>query len=165
MVLMVATGVGLGLLVYQKVTQVLWGASYSRMIATNCIDVSPPESVLVLPSYGIQLETHRGLPSLPLFVSRRFIPLTEVRDVLINEGLRRWDVRYYLAILYSPRRGEQRLEVAYQVRGGLSICLFKSHSLMYQNILPRFPVLIKVYHGIHECLQSGVEDMQNILNM
>jgi hypothetical protein len=53
---------------------------------------------------------------LPLFVSRRFIPLTEVRDVLINEGLRRWDVRYYLAILYSPRRGEQGLEVAYQVR-------------------------------------------------
>jgi phosphatidylinositol glycan class H protein len=165
MVLMVATGVGLGLLVYQKVTQVLWGASYSGMIATNCIDVSPPESILVLPSYGIQLETHRGLPSLPLFVSRRFIPLTEVRDVLINEGLRRWDVRYYLAILYSPRRGEQRLEVAYQVWGGLSICLSKSRSLLYQNILPRFPVLIKVYHGIHECLQNGVEDMQNILNM
>ncbi|KAH9966606.1 GPI-GlcNAc transferase complex, PIG-H component, conserved domain-containing protein, partial [Russula dissimulans] len=73
------------------------------------------ESVLVLPPYGIQLETHRGLPSLPLFVSRRFIPLTEVRDVLINEGLRRWDVRYYLAVLYSPCRGEERLEVAYEV--------------------------------------------------
>jgi len=127
--LMLATGIGLGLLVYRKVTQVLW------------------ESVLVLPSYGIQLETHRGLPSLPLFVSRRFIPLAEVRDVLINEGLRRWDVRYYLAILYSPRRGEQRLEVA------------------YQNILPRFPVLIKVYHGIHECLQNGIGDVQDILNM
>jgi len=127
--LMVTTGIGLGLLVYRKVTQVLW------------------ESVLVLPSYGIQLETHRGLPSLPLFVSRRFIPLTKVRDVLINEGLRRWDVRYYLAIHYYPRRGEQRLEVA------------------YQNILPRFPVLIKVYHGIHECLQNGVGDVQDILNM
>lgn len=112
---MVTTGIGLGLLVYRKVTQVLWGAKYSEMTPTNWIDASPLESVLVLPSYGIQLETHRGLPSLPLFVSRRFIPLTKVRDVLINEGLRRWDVRYYLAILYSPRLGEQRLEVVYQV--------------------------------------------------
>ncbi|KAI9510226.1 GPI-GlcNAc transferase complex, PIG-H component-domain-containing protein, partial [Russula earlei] len=114
-VLMIATGVGLGLLVYLKLRQVLW------------------ESVLVLPPYGIQLETHRGLPSLPLFVSRRFIPLTEVQDVLINEGLRRWDVRYYLAVLYSSR-GQQCLEVA------------------YENTLPRFPVLLQIYHGIHECL-------------
>lgn len=43
------------------------------------------------------------------------MPLTEVQDVLINEGLRRWDVRYYLAVLYSPRQGEQRLAVAYEV--------------------------------------------------
>jgi len=122
--LMVATGICLGLLIYWKVTQVLW------------------ESVLVLPPYGIQLETHRGLPSLPFFVSRRFIPLTEVQDVLINEGLRRWDVRYYLAVLYSPRQGEQRLEVA------------------YENMLPRFPVLNMVYHGIHECLHNGTGDVQ-----
>jgi len=128
-VFMIAVGIGLGLLVYRKLTRVLW------------------ESVLVLPPYGIQLETHRGLPSLPLFVSRRFIPLTQVRDVLINEGLRRWDVRYYLAVLYSPWRGEQRLEVA------------------YENTLPRFPVLLKVYRGIHECLQHGVGDVQSIVNM
>jgi len=122
--LMIATGIVLGLLIYRKITQVLW------------------ESVLVLPPYGIQLETHRGLPSLPFFVSRRFIPLTEVQDVIINEGLRRWDVRYYLAVLYSPRQGEQRLDVA------------------YENMLPRFPVLNKVYHGIHECLQNGIGDVQ-----
>ncbi|KAI9446514.1 GPI-GlcNAc transferase complex, PIG-H component-domain-containing protein [Lactarius indigo] len=117
-VLTIGTGIGLVLLVYQKATRVLW------------------ESVLVLPSYGIQLETHRGLPSLPLFVSRKFIPLSEVKDVLINEGLRRWDVRYYLAVLYCPQPAEQRLEVA------------------YENIIPRFPVLIEVYNGVHECLHS-----------
>lgn len=77
--------------------------------------MSPPESVLVLPPYGVQLETHRGLPSMPLFASRRFIPLTEVQDVVINEGLRRWDVRYYLAVLHTPRQGEQYLAVAYEV--------------------------------------------------
>ena len=87
----------------------------------------PPESVLVLPSYGIQLETHRGLPSLPFFVSRRFIPLTDGQDVLINEGLRRWDVRYYLAVLYSPRQGEQRLAVAYEVERSSYICSTLAH--------------------------------------
>jgi phosphatidylinositol glycan class H protein len=120
---MIETGIGLSFLIYWRVTQVLW------------------ESALVLPPYGVQLETHRGLPSLPLFVSRRFIPLTEVQEVLINEGLRRWDVRYYLAVLYSPREGEQRLAVA------------------YENILPRFPVLNRVYHGIHECLQHGIGEV------
>jgi phosphatidylinositol N-acetylglucosaminyltransferase subunit H len=113
--LIVATGIGLGLLIYRKVTQVLWGANRSEPTPPLVRLMTPPESVLVLPPYGIQLETHRGLPSLPFFVSRRFIPLTEVQDVLINEGLRRWDVRYYLAFLYSPRQGEQRLDVAYEV--------------------------------------------------
>ncbi|KAF8275109.1 hypothetical protein EI94DRAFT_1560103 [Lactarius quietus] len=117
-VLTICTGIGLVLLAYQKTTRVLW------------------ESVLVLPSYGIQLETHRGLPSLPLFVSRKFIPLADVKDVLINEGLRRWDLRYYLTVLYCPQPAAQRLEVA------------------YENILPRFPVLIEVYNGIHDCLHS-----------
>ena len=41
--------------------------------------------------------------------------MTEVQDVLINEGLRRWDVLYYVAVLYSPRQGEKRLAVAYEV--------------------------------------------------
>jgi phosphatidylinositol glycan class H protein len=89
-----------------------------RVVANRSLSfglMSPPESVVVLPPYGVQLETHRGLPSLPLFVSRRFIPLTEVQDVLINEGLRRWDVRYYLAVLYTPRQAEQHLAVAYEV--------------------------------------------------
>ncbi len=121
--------------------------------------MSPPESVLVLPPYGVQLETHRGLPSLPLFVSRRFIPLTEVQEVLINEGLRRWDLRYYLAVLYSPRQGEQRLAVAYEVESILFIYLPDARSLLCQNILPRFPVLNRVYHGIHECLQHGIGDV------
>jgi hypothetical protein len=37
-----------------------------------------------------------------------------MQDVLINEGLWRWDVRYYLSVLYS-RRGQQHVEVAYEV--------------------------------------------------
>jgi phosphatidylinositol glycan class H protein len=69
--------------------------------------------------------------------------LTEVRDVLINEGLRRWDVRYYLAILYSPYPGEQRLEVAFQVRGCLSI-----HFI--QDLLTTLPEYSTPFSGFNQ---------------
>ena len=76
--------------------------------------------MLLLPLYGIQLETHRGLkppflPALRLTASRRFIPLTSVRDVVINEGLHRWDVRYYICIIRDIG-SEVTLEVAFEVR-------------------------------------------------
>lgn len=113
---MIETGIGLSFFIYWRITQVLWGARHTEQFSVLSFRLlSSPESVLVLPPYGVQLETHRGLPSLPLFVSRKFIPLTEVQDVLINEGLRRWDVRYYLAVLYTPRQAEKRLAVAYEV--------------------------------------------------
>ncbi|KAI0053999.1 hypothetical protein FA95DRAFT_1480209 [Auriscalpium vulgare] len=107
------------LLVYYKCTQVLW------------------ESILVFPSHGIQLETHRGFPPYPLLASRRFIPILELQDLIINEGLRGWAVRYYLAAMYQPP-GPQRLAVA------------------YENILPLFPVLHEVYVGVHAYLQSNM---------
>ncbi|KAH9952150.1 hypothetical protein B0H21DRAFT_715986 [Amylocystis lapponica] len=101
---------------YVRCTQVLW------------------ESVVVLPSLGLQFETHRGLPSIPLTVSRNFIPLSSMQDFIINEGLRGWNVRYYLAAIQRSRRDAISLDVA------------------YENILPRFPVLLEVYHGVHETL-------------
>ena len=73
------------------------------------------ESVLAIPSLGLQLETHRGIPGIPLFVSRRFIPAIYLQDVIINEGLRRWDVRYYLAAMQCSNEGGFNLKVAYEV--------------------------------------------------
>ena len=52
---------------------------------------------------------------MPFSVSRRFIPLASLRDVIINEGLRGWDVRYYLAAVKETPGSETSLEVAYQV--------------------------------------------------
>jgi len=100
---------------YNECTQVLW------------------ESVIVSRTTDIQLETHRGIFGRPLFVSRRVIPLSTLSDVIINEGLRRWDVRYYLAVLTTDSNGVQ-IQVA------------------YENLLPRFPVLHKIYLDIHEML-------------
>lgn len=75
------------------------------------------ESIIVLPSLGVQLETRRGFPffSRPLFTGRRFIPLCTLQDIIINEGLHRWDVRYYLAFINGNHPDMIFLEVAYEV--------------------------------------------------
>ncbi|THV05306.1 hypothetical protein K435DRAFT_826501 [Dendrothele bispora CBS 962.96] len=94
------------------------------------------ESVMVIPSHGIQLETHRGLAPITFFINRRFIPRTQLRDVLINEGIRRWGFRYYLVASVQHSSGNITLEVC------------------FENILPRFPVLLQVYQGIQDLLQT-----------
>jgi phosphatidylinositol glycan class H protein len=72
--------------------------------------------VLVFPPHGIQLETHRGYPLLkPLFVSRRFIHASHLEDFIINEGLRRWNVRYYLAVVHRGSTDMIAMDVAFEV--------------------------------------------------
>lgn len=71
------------------------------------------ESIVVFPSHGIQLETHRGFRRMP-FKTRQFIPRTVIRDVIINEGLYGWNVRYYLAIM-TEDKGHQEIRVAFEV--------------------------------------------------
>ncbi|KAJ3519538.1 hypothetical protein NM688_g9288 [Phlebia brevispora] len=117
-----AFGIALAIYVYFKCTQVLW------------------ESVLAIPSLGLQLETHRGLPNIPLFVSRRFIPLIYLQDFIINEGLHRWNVRYYLAAIQNTATEGFALKVA------------------YENILPYFPVLLEVYRGVYDALLDNEDD-------
>jgi phosphatidylinositol glycan class H protein len=109
------------------------------------------ESVLVIPPHGIQLETHRGLPSIPLTASRRFIPTVALQDFIINEGLRGWDVRYYLVAIKRFNHDNYTLEIAYEV-GALSLDNVERIRLGEQNILPHFPVLVEVYRGVQETL-------------
>lgn len=113
----------LTLYLYIKTTQVLY------------------ESVKVISGYGIQLETHRGfqLPLLPIIhltSKRRFVPSPFIQDVVINEGLSRWNVRYYICIIKDTGR-QVTLEVA------------------FENLLPRLAVLEIVYHKIQESLKQG----------
>jgi len=104
------------LLVWSRCTQVLF------------------ESVVVIPPHGVQLETHRGLPPWPLMILRSFIPMTSLHDFVINEGLHRWNVRFYLAAIKVSEDQALSLQVA------------------YENILPHFPVLLEVYRGVQEGL-------------
>ena len=66
--------------------------------------------------HGIQLETHRGFPpSSVLSASRRFIPMSALQDFVINEGLHRWNVRYYLTAIQRNGENDFVLQVAYEV--------------------------------------------------
>ncbi|XP_006458221.1 hypothetical protein AGABI2DRAFT_115231 [Agaricus bisporus var. bisporus H97] len=121
-----------------------WWLAFSIFAATlwlymKCTQVVA-ETVLVIPPHGIQLETHRGLPRWPLAISRRFISLTNLRDVIINEALYGWNVRYYLAAVKEHPSTGFSLDV------------------IFESILPRMPILSEVYHGIHEMLMNGHED-------
>lgn len=85
------------------------------------IDYFGLESVIVIPTHGIQLETHRGLPGLRLSSSRRFIELAALEDVVIHEGLRGWDVRFYLTTIKLAASSAFSLEVAYEVGCSIGI--------------------------------------------
>ncbi|KAF7304811.1 hypothetical protein MKEN_01195200 [Mycena kentingensis (nom. inval.)] len=116
---MLGIGLVLTCLVYKKCTQVLW------------------ESVIVFPSLGVQLETHRGLPWFtPLKVDRQFIPLESLEDFVIHEGLYGWNVRYYLAAITASPSGAVQIYVA------------------FENLLPHFPVLLPIYRGVQNILRD-----------
>ena len=119
-----------------------------------------PESVVILPSLGIQLETHRGLAGRSLFVARKFIPWSSLEDFLINEGLRGWNVRYYLVAINRTPQGALQLEVAFEV-GRKFVFIVSMLIFSTQNLLPRFPVLLEVYHGVQEALQNEDEHRSN----
>lgn len=80
------------------------------------------ESVVPLPSLGLQISTTRGVSIphpllllgskspgarwlIPLGTSRRFIPLSTISTIIINERLTRWSVRYYLAVVLRGGEG------------------------------------------------------------
>ena len=71
--------------------------------------------MVILPSLGIQLETHKGFAGLSLLASQKFVPWSSLEDFLINEGLRGWDVRYYCVAINRTLQGSLQLEVAFEV--------------------------------------------------
>ena len=119
------------------------------------------ESVVILEPHGIQLETHRGfLTRLPWLTNRRFIASTHLHGVYISEGLKGWNVRFYLvAIKRIPALPGSTFEVAYQVshlqnhlKSPFPWLVFLA---VYQNLLPDQSILQHVYQGIHEILLSS----------
>jgi hypothetical protein len=105
------------LIVWFRFKEVQYGKRMILLHASMNLIKLLPESVLSFPSIGIQLETHQGFSILgqriiTTGVSRSFIPISGISDIVINEGLCGWNVRRYMAVLSA---GEARLEVIFQV--------------------------------------------------
>ncbi|KTW25676.1 hypothetical protein T552_03537 [Pneumocystis carinii B80] len=81
------------------------------------------ESLLILHNLGLQITLHYFL--LPSRI--RFIPLSEILDVVIHEGFIGLEVRYYLALII---RNEDTLQI------------------IFENLLPRKKTLEVVYREI-----------------
>jgi phosphatidylinositol glycan class H protein len=110
------------------------------------------ESLLVFPTLGIQLETHRGHPLFPtLSTTHHFIPLSALEDVVLHEGFRRWDVRYYLAAL-KRTRGSRAYEASGAGDERAALGSGVEVRVAFENILPYFPVLKEVYLGVQQTL-------------
>ena len=81
------------------------------------------ESVVVFPSLGLQLETHRGFSGISFLASRTFVPWSSLEDFLINEGIRGWDIRYYLVAITRTSQDAVKLEVGFEASTMSRHCL------------------------------------------
>ena len=68
------------------------------------------ESFLILRTLGIQTTTLSSSYLLPS--NTRFIPTSQIRDILIHEAFRGFEVRYYLAVVVE---GEGEVVVVFPV--------------------------------------------------
>ncbi|KAI1804509.1 GPI-GlcNAc transferase complex, PIG-H component-domain-containing protein [Daldinia bambusicola] len=91
--------------------------------------IGAEERLLVLRGLGVQTSSTGGTVFSPL--RTRFIPTEKIRDVLINEAFRGFEVRHYLVVAVE---GEEHLLV------------------VFPRLLPRPRVVEKVWKGARECL-------------
>lgn len=96
------------------------------------------ERLLVLRGLGIQTSTTGEGVWGAWRPATRFIPTEKIRDVLINEAFRGFEVRYYLVVLVE---GEEEVVV------------------VFPRLLPRRRIVEAVWRGVRGCLyeQGGGE--------
>ena len=79
--------------------------------------------------------------------------MSALQDFVINEGLHGWNVRYYLTAIQRKGQNDHILQVAYEV--GLYNPWLNTLLMCSQNLLPHFPVLLKVYNDVQATLFSN----------
>ncbi|KAI1471322.1 GPI-GlcNAc transferase complex, PIG-H component-domain-containing protein [Daldinia caldariorum] len=99
--------------------------------------IGAEERLLVLRGLGVQTSSTGGTVFSPL--QTRFIPTEKIRDVLINEAFRAFEVRHYLVVAVEA---EEHLVV------------------VFPRLLPRPRVVEKVWKGARGCLygRDGEDD-------
>lgn len=108
------------------------------------------ESLLVIRGLGIQ--TSSSSATYLSKTARRFIPTTQIQDIVIHEAFKGFEVRFYLAVIVE---GEPNVVVVFPV--SMLVRLFLPevcHLLidMLQKLLPRRAILEEVWRGSRHCL-------------
>ncbi|OAA74767.1 phosphatidylinositol N-acetylglucosaminyltransferase [Akanthomyces lecanii RCEF 1005] len=98
------------------------------------------ESLLVMRGLGVQ--TRESAPSYFASAATRFIPTEKIRDILVNEAFRGFEVRYYLIVVVE---GEEDLVV------------------VFPGLLPRRRIVEAVWRGARECLYEKRDEKTPIL--
>ena len=92
------------------------------------------------------------------------IPMDDILDVCINEGIRRWAVVGFLCVL---RKGKDETVVVFPVSRSLDQSLVGHEVMMLtvselrlrlQETHPQTTMLMEVYHGIREILWDEFDD-------
>ncbi|KAG5301630.1 phosphatidylinositol N-acetylglucosaminyltransferase [Histoplasma ohiense] len=87
------------------------------------------ESLLVIRGLGVQTSTSSA--TYLSKASTRFIPTTQIQDIVIHEAFKGFEVKFYLAIIVE---GESNVVV------------------VFPNLLPRRSILEAVWKGARKCL-------------
>ncbi|CAI7624537.1 unnamed protein product [Penicillium glandicola] len=90
------------------------------------------ESLLVIRGFGIQTSTSSS--TYLSTASTRFIPTTQIQDIVIHEAFKGFEVRFYLAVIVE---GEPNALV------------------VFPNMLPKREILEQVWRGSRRCLYDA----------
>ncbi|KAJ5818611.1 hypothetical protein N7474_004202 [Penicillium riverlandense] len=90
------------------------------------------ESLLVIRGFGIQTSTSSS--TYLSGAATRFIPTTQIQDIVIHEAFRGFEVRFYLAVVVE---GEPEVVV------------------VFPTLLPRRKILEEVWRGSRHCLYDA----------
>ncbi|PCH08921.1 Hypothetical protein PENO1_004080 [Penicillium occitanis (nom. inval.)] len=102
------------------VTYAVWRKGYTE------------ESLLVIRGLGVQTSTSSSMYWSS--AATRFIPTTQIQDIVIHEAFKGFEVRFYLAIIVE---GESGVVV------------------VFPNLLPKRTLLEEVWRGARQCLYES----------
>ncbi|SCV67359.1 BQ2448_6005 [Microbotryum intermedium] len=113
------------------------------------------ETLLAVRSLGLQLTTSRGMilrfPTLSKTFtllrsgSNVFLPLSDIHDIILNEVIYGWEIRYVLVVIQKPKgdNDDGRLIIA------------------YEELMPRLPQLKRVWTGVRSVLFDELDPRES----
>ncbi|KAJ5174574.1 uncharacterized protein N7482_000451 [Penicillium canariense] len=108
------------------------------------------ESLLVIRGFGIQTSTSSS--TYLSTAATRFIPTTQIQDIVIHEAFKGFEVRFYLAVIVE---GEPDVLVVFPVSCPSTSIRSALTWILIQQLLPKREILEEVWRGSRRCLYDA----------